>query len=113
MVRGSGFGVRCRVEWMRKRKSNELKPLWMADLFPPRKGRRIGKTKVGKGTKAMIVGWKRGADRPYLDRARHHEIRLTEATLKTIRVPQKLGCLRIHPLCFGIMKSPTMKMAEP
>ena len=33
----------------------------------------------------------------YLDSAHHHEIRLAEATLKTVRVPQRRGRPRTRP----------------
>src|SRR5690606_2361577 len=63
-----------------------------------KRGNGIGKTKVGKGTKVMIVSDGNGVPIGlYLDSAHHHEIRLAEATLKTVRVPQRRGRPRTRP----------------
>ncbi len=63
-----------------------------------KRGNGIGKTKVGKGTKVMMVSDGNGVPIGlYLDSAQHHEIRLAEATLKTVRVPQRRGRPRTRP----------------
>ena len=63
-----------------------------------KRGNGIGKTKVGKGTKVMMVSDGNGVPIGlYLDSAHHHEIRLAEATLKTVRVPQRRGRPRTRP----------------
>src|SRR5690606_7569071 len=63
-----------------------------------KRGDGIGKTKVGKGTKVMMVSDGNGVPIGlYLDSAGHHEIRLAEATLKTVRVPQRRGRPRTRP----------------
>jgi hypothetical protein len=61
-------------------------------------GDGIGKTKVGKGTKVMVVSDGNGLPIGlYLDAAHHHEIKLAEPTLQTIRVPQKRGRPKTRP----------------
>src|SRR5690606_40025790 len=63
-----------------------------------KRGDGIGKTKAGKGTKVMMVSDGNGVPIGlYLDSAGHHEIRLAEATLKTVRVPQRRGRPRTRP----------------
>ncbi len=61
-------------------------------------GSGIGKTKVGKGSKVMLVVDGHGLPIGlYLDSAQPHEITLADRTLKTIRVPQKRGRPRTKP----------------
>jgi transposase len=61
-------------------------------------GSGIGKTKVGKGSKVMLVVDGNGLPIGlYLDSAQPHEITLADKTLKTIRVPQKRGRSRTRP----------------
>jgi hypothetical protein len=53
---------------------------------------------VGKGTKVMVVSDGNGLPIGlYLDAANHHEIKLAEPTLQTIRVPQKRGRPKTRP----------------
>ncbi len=69
---------------------------FLDDRFvPAKKGETgLGKTKVGKGTKVMMVSDGNGVPIGlYLDSAGHHEIRVAEATLKTVRVPQRWDVL--------------------
>lgn len=61
-------------------------------------GSGIGKTKVGKGSKVMLVVDGHGLPIGlHLDSAQPHEITLADQTLKTIRVPQKRGRPRTRP----------------
>ena len=58
-------------------------------------GSGIGKTKVGKGSKVMLVVDGNGLPIGlYLDSTQPHEITLADQPLNTIRVPQKRGRLR-------------------
>jgi transposase len=62
------------------------------------RGGAVGKTKVGKGSKVMVIadghglpiGW-------HVDSARPHESQLAEPTLATVRVPQLRGRPRTRP----------------
>lgn len=57
-----------------------------------RGGTGIGKTKMGKGSKVMVVAEKNGIPIGILvESAQPHEIRLAERTLSTIRVPSRRG----------------------
>src|SRR5690606_8886399 len=95
---GSERGAQSPVQGMRMRTSNAPKLMWQVELFLPKMGDGIGKTKVGKGTKVMMVSDGNGVPIGlYLDSAQHHEIRLAEATLKTVRVPQRRGRPRTRP----------------
>jgi transposase len=62
------------------------------------RGTGVGKTKVGKGSKVMVVADGRGLPIGlYVDSARPHESQLAEATLATVRVPQRRGRPRTRP----------------
>ena len=68
--------------------------------FRPGEKRRtgVGKTKVGKGSKVMVVADGQGLPIGlYVDSARPHESQLVEATLATVRVPQRRGRPRTRP----------------
>jgi len=61
-------------------------------------GTGIGKTKVGKGSKVMLVVDGHGLPIGlHLDSAQPHEITLADQTLRSIRVPQKRGRPRSRP----------------
>jgi len=61
-------------------------------------GSGIGNTKVGKGSKVMVVAEGNGLPSGlYVDSAQPHESQLAEATLATVRVPQKRGRPRTRP----------------
>ncbi|MEJ5246876.1 MAG: transposase, partial [Caldilinea sp.] len=63
-----------------------------------KRGDGVGKTKVGKGSKVMVVvegnGLPIGLD---VDSAQPHELTLAERTLQTISVPRRRGRLRTRP----------------
>ena len=61
-------------------------------------GSAVGKTKIGKGSKVMVVA--DGSGLPiglHVDSARPHESRLAETTLATVRVPRPRGRPRTRP----------------
>jgi transposase len=61
-------------------------------------GSGVGKTKIGKGSKVMVVADGHGLPIGlYVDSAQPHESRLADATLATVRVPQKRGRPRTRP----------------
>jgi transposase len=61
-------------------------------------GDGVGKTKVGKGSKVMAVVDGNGLPIGlYVSSAQPHESQLAEATLNTIRVPQKRGRPKTRP----------------
>jgi transposase len=63
-----------------------------------KRGTGIGKTKIGKGSKVMVVADGRGLPIGlYVASARPHESQLVEATLATVRVPQRRGRPRTRP----------------
>jgi transposase len=63
-----------------------------------KRGAGIGKTKIGKGSKVMVVADGHGLPIGlYVASAQPHESQLADATLATIRVPQKHGRPRTRP----------------
>lgn len=61
-------------------------------------GDGVGKTKVGKGSKVMVVTEGNGLPIGlHVDSAQPHESTLAETTLQTIRVPQKCGRPKTRP----------------
>lgn len=69
-------------------------------------GSGIGKTKVGKGSKVMLVVEGHGLPIGlHLDSAQPHEIMLANQTLKTIRVPHKCGRPRTRPISLAADKA--------
>jgi transposase len=63
-----------------------------------KRGTGVGKTKVGKGSKVMVVADGQGLPIGlYVDSARPHESQLVAATLATVRVPQRRGRPRTRP----------------
>jgi Transposase DDE domain len=61
-------------------------------------GSGVGKTKVGKGSKVMLVAVALGLPIGLeVDSAQPHETQLADATLATIGVPQQRGRLRTQP----------------
>jgi transposase len=61
-------------------------------------GSGVGKTKIGKGSKVMVVAEGNGLPMGlYVDSAQPHESQLADATLATIRVPQPRGRPRTRP----------------
>ena len=69
-------------------------------------GTGIGKTKVGKGSKVMLVVEGNGLPIGlHLDSAQPHEITLAAQTLKTIRVPQTCGRPRTRPTALAADKA--------
>jgi transposase len=63
-----------------------------------KRGTGIGKTKVGKGSKVMVVADGQGLPIGlYVASAQPHESQLVEATLATVRVPQGRGRPRTRP----------------
>jgi transposase len=69
-------------------------------------GSGIGKTKVGKGSKVMLVVDGNGLPIGlHLASAQPHEITLAAQTLKTIRVPQKRGRPRTRPQALAADKA--------
>jgi transposase len=63
-----------------------------------KRGTGVGKTKVGKGSKVMVVADGQGLPIGlYVESARPHESQLVEATLATVRVPQRRGRPRTRP----------------
>lgn len=98
--RDVGADLACTVESNGCRRENRMVPSFSGWSICSRqkRGNGIGKTKVGKGTKVMMVSDGNGVPIGlYLDSAQHHEIRLAEATLKTVRVPQRRGRPRTRP----------------
>jgi transposase len=69
------------------------------ELRPSEKGGdAVGKTKVGKGSKVMIVADGNGLPIGlHVASAQPHESTLAEATLATVRVPQKRGRPKTRP----------------
>jgi transposase len=62
------------------------------------RGTGVGKTKVGKGSKVMVVADGHGLPIGlHVDSARPHESRLAETTLATVRVPRPRGRPRTRP----------------
>jgi transposase len=58
----------------------------------------VGKTKIGKGSKVMVVAEGHGLPIGlYVASAQPHEIQLADTTLATIRVPQPRGRPRTRP----------------
>ena len=69
-------------------------------------GSGIGLTKVGKGSKVMLVVDGNGLPIGlHLDSAQPHEITLADRTLQTIRVPQKRGRPRTRPKALAADKA--------
>jgi transposase len=63
-----------------------------------KRGTGVGKTKVGKGSKVMVVADGQGLPIGlYVESAQPHESQLVEATLATVRVPQRRGRPRTRP----------------
>jgi transposase len=63
-----------------------------------KRGTAVGKTKVGKGSKVMVVADGHGLPIGlHVDSARPHESQLAEATLATVRVPRRRGRPRTRP----------------
>jgi transposase len=63
-----------------------------------KRGSGVGKTKLGKGSKVMVVADGHGLPIGlHVDSAQPHELQLAEATLATIRVPQIRGRPRTRP----------------
>src|ERR671914_150517 len=61
-------------------------------------GSGVGKTKIGKGSKVMVVTDGQGLPIGlYVDSAQPHESQLAQATLATVRVPQPRGRPRTRP----------------
>jgi transposase len=61
-------------------------------------GDGVGKTKVGKGSKVMVVVDGNGLPIGlHIDSAQPHEVTLAETTLATIRVPQQRGRPKTRP----------------
>jgi hypothetical protein len=53
-----------------------------------KRGAGVGKTKIGKGSKVMVVADGHGLPIGlHIDSARPHESQLADATLATVRVP--------------------------
>lgn len=66
----------------------------------------VGKTKVGKGSKVMLVVEGNGLPIGlHLDSAQPHEITLADQTLQTIRVPQPRGRPRTRPKALAADKA--------
>ena len=83
---------------MNNKKSTGSIVFWMEPLFPPKRGDAVGKTKVGKGTKVMMVTDGDGLPLSiHIASAQPHEIRLAEETLRGIRVPQPCGRPKTRP----------------
>jgi transposase len=62
------------------------------------RGTGIGKTKAGKGSKVMVVADGQGLPLGlYVASAHPHESQLVDATLATVRVPQRRGRPRTRP----------------
>ena len=63
-----------------------------------KRGRGVGKTKGGKGSKVMVIADGNGLPIGLqVDSAQPHEIRYAESTVATIRIPQKRGRPRTRP----------------
>jgi transposase len=63
-----------------------------------KRGTGVGQTKVGKGSKVMIIADGQGLPIGlHVDSARPHESRLAETTLATVRVPRPRGRPRTRP----------------
>src|SRR5688572_2628059 len=63
-----------------------------------KRGSGVGNTKIGKGSKVMVVADGHGLPIGlYVDSAQPHESQLADATLATVRVPQKQGRPRTRP----------------
>jgi hypothetical protein len=63
-----------------------------------KRGTAIGKTKVGKGSKVMVVADGQGLPIGlHVDSARPHESQLAQITLATVRVPRPRGRPRTRP----------------
>jgi len=63
-----------------------------------KRGSGVGKTEVGKSSKLMVVADGHGLPIGlYVASAQPHESQLAEATLATVRVPQKRGRPRTRP----------------
>lgn len=63
-----------------------------------KRGTGIGRTKVGKGSKVMVVADGNGLPIGlHIDSARPHEITLAQQTLETVYVPQSRGRPRTRP----------------
>src|SRR5512132_610074 len=63
-----------------------------------KRGAGIGRTPAGSGSKVMAVVDGNGLPLGlYVDTARAHELRYAEATLATVRVPQRRGRPRTRP----------------
>jgi transposase len=63
-----------------------------------KRGTAIGKTKVGKGSKVMVVADGQGLPIGWpVDSARPHESQLAQTTLATVRVPRPRGRPRTRP----------------
>jgi transposase len=61
-------------------------------------GSGVGQTKIGKGSKVLVVADGHGLPIGlHVDSAQPHELRLVDATLATVRVPQKRGRPRTRP----------------
>jgi transposase len=63
-----------------------------------KRGTGVGKTKVGKGSKVMVVADGQGLPIGlYVDSAQPHESQVVDAALATVRVPQRRGRPRTRP----------------
>lgn len=83
---------------MNNKKSTGSFVFWTEPLFLLKKGDAVGKTKVGKGTKVMMVSDGNGLPLSiHIASAQPHEIRLAEKTLRGIRVPQPCGRPKTRP----------------
>jgi hypothetical protein len=82
---------------MNNKKSTGSIVFWMEPLFPPKRGDAVGKTKVGKGTKVMMVTDGNGLPLSiHIASAQPHEIRLPTLwqTKNTTEDPHCRPCLR-------------------
>src|SRR5690606_24298683 len=98
--RDVGADLACTVESNGCGRENRMVPSFSgwSICSCQKRGDGSGKTKVGKGTKVMMVSDGNGVPIGlYLDSAGHHEIRLADANLKTVRVPQGRGRPRTRP----------------
>src|SRR5690606_13795879 len=107
---GSASGAPFSANWMRKRNWSGRKPFWMAASFLRKEGDGVGKTKVGKGSKVMVVTEGNGLPIGlHVDSAQPHESTLAEVTLQTIRVPQQRGRPKTRPKSWSPTK-PTIAL---
>ncbi|MCS6848450.1 MAG: hypothetical protein RMN52_12150 [Anaerolineae bacterium] len=61
-------------------------------FVPAKKGRGVGLTKVGQGSKVRVIAEGNGLPIGlHVDSAQPHELTLAKATLATIRMPQRQG----------------------